>query len=205
MPEGKRPRLNVDGTRRPAGRALEMKATIASAGCARTRAAAKRGGSARASQAAAAAPASRSRATPCWRRSDSNHPTPADAVARWAPASRAPWWTRPTSGRCRLAAAARDRRDACGRTKRPFAPRARTAPTARLIEFSIGTNSLNRAAVPAVAPHRPISQTTKIAERRSERTAYLCQLRRFFGRPSPPSPTRRGHPYLDTFNNHVML
>jgi hypothetical protein len=173
-----------------------MTATIASAGCARTRAAAKRGGSAPASQAAAAAPASRSRATPCWRRSDSNHPTLADAVDRRAPARRAPWWTRPTSGRCRLAAAARDRPDACGRTKGPSARRARTAPTARLIEFSIGTNSLNRAAVPAVAPHRPISQTTKIAERRSERTAYLCQLRRFFGRPSRHRRRGGGPPSL---------
>ena len=67
--------------RRPAERALEMKARFASAALQRRRSAPKRGGSAQATQAPAAATASRSRATPCWRRSDNNHPTPADG--RW--------------------------------------------------------------------------------------------------------------------------
>ena len=131
------------GLKRPAERELETKTRIASAGFATMRAAPKRGGSDRASQVLAAAPTSRTRATRCWRRSDSNHPTPADVVGRPAPASRASWWTRSKSGWCRQAAAARDHRDAYGRTKRSSATPAQTAPIAQLIEFSIGTNSLN--------------------------------------------------------------
>ena len=177
------------GLRRPVERELEMKARNASAAFARTRAAPERGGSTRALQAPAAPPASRSRATRYWRRSDSNHPTPADAVGRPAPASRAPWWTRPTSGRCRLAAVARDHPGANGRTKRSSATRAQTAPILPLIEFSIGTNSLNPAAVsgrPTLTEFPAVEECGK--QRRRERIAYLRQLRRFFGHPSPPSP-----------------
>ena len=128
------------GLKRLAERALEMKAGFASVKYARTPASAKCGRSAGASPVAAAGPASKSQATRGWRRSGSSHPTRADAVGLEA-ASRALRRTRPTCGRCRPAAAGRDRRDAYGRTKRSSATPAQTAPSGRTTESSIGTNA----------------------------------------------------------------
>ena len=100
------------------------------------------GGSAPVRSAPAAVPEALSRSAPWWRRSGNNRPMPDSARRRSAAPAHASRRMRTGCGRMRAALAARGRPDACGRTQRPSEMPARTAPDARLIEFSIGTNSL---------------------------------------------------------------
>ena len=198
MPEGKRPRLNDDGARRPVARAPEMKARFASVGFAGRRLAPKRGVSVQAIQAPAAARASRSQALQCWRRSNSNHPRPADDVGQQEAATRraaadAIWiGSVPASG-------------GSPRSSRCIWPNERTICTA-------SANSAN------CAPDRILDRNQFIELRRvrgrptltefpddegcrnetqRQLPTYLPQLRRFFGRFRPPRRRRGRHsPWL---------
>ena len=124
-------------------RGLEMTARPLPTRRAPASASARRGGSGRASQAPGVGTEVPSRSAPCWRRSDNNRPgrRVGGAFGRALPPVRRR--RQNASGLHRSAAAARDRRDACGRMTRPSEMPAQTAPVARLIEVSIGTNSLN--------------------------------------------------------------
>jgi hypothetical protein len=168
-------------------RALEMTARFASAADAPASSAAKHGGSLPARQAKAATKEWRSRPAPCSRRSGSNRQGRQDG--RDWPYVPARCWTRHVSGRMRNAAAVQDRRRACGRRKRPSAAPAQTEPAARLIEFSIGTSSSIRAAVPARAPLDP--RPAKTARRHP---IHPAKLRRFFDRYFTAMRSRRAAP-----------
>ena len=85
--------------------------------------------------------------------------------------------------RMQAAAAGQDRRDACGRTKRPSGIPARTASAARLIEFSTGTSSSICAAVPRahLRPHASKSRLTRFSEtKRMAITNWLGSIASLF-------------------------
>ena len=169
------------------------------------RAAPKRGGSDRASQVLAAAPTSRTRATRCWRRSDSNHPTPADVVGRPAPAA----------GR-RV-----DAIDVVGAGSGGSPRSSRCVWPNETIISDASANSANCAADRILDRNQFIELSRRARgrptltefptdeecgrERRRERIAYLCQLRRFFGRPFATIADVGGAAPLVLSIDHVTL